>query len=186
MHSILKWIGTWDWGNVADWVSGVGTILAIFVSLFVLFYQIKKVGEQNRKSFFSERNVKTLDDAEEQVINITKKLTRLNNNLKNSSDYTTERKSEWDADLEEILNDLSLVSALINRFVEDKNVENIWPNINASTKVVEGFTAIKNFKCKVGKTSTKEYQHLEKNYKDTDLILTDIQVSISEARRTVY
>lgn len=29
MNIILNWIGTWDWGNVADWVSGIGSIGAI-------------------------------------------------------------------------------------------------------------------------------------------------------------
>jgi len=38
MNSILNWIGTWDWGNVADWVSGVGSLLAVVM----IFIQIRK------------------------------------------------------------------------------------------------------------------------------------------------
>lgn len=32
--SILKWMGTWDWGNVADWFGSVGTIAAVVLVLF--------------------------------------------------------------------------------------------------------------------------------------------------------
>ncbi|WP_367366704.1 hypothetical protein [Leuconostoc pseudomesenteroides] len=45
MKSILNWISTWDWGNVADWLSGVGSVLAI---LFV-YLQIKQQTDQHNE-----------------------------------------------------------------------------------------------------------------------------------------
>lgn len=45
MNSILNWIGTWDWGNVADWVSGIGSVIAIFF----VYRQIKQQTDQHNE-----------------------------------------------------------------------------------------------------------------------------------------
>lgn len=33
MNNILHWIGTWDWGNVADWFGAIGTIGAVWLAI---------------------------------------------------------------------------------------------------------------------------------------------------------
>lgn len=33
MDNILNWIGTWDWGNVADWFGAIGTIGAVWIAV---------------------------------------------------------------------------------------------------------------------------------------------------------
>ncbi|WP_431060899.1 hypothetical protein [Weissella paramesenteroides] len=43
---LAKWIAMWDWGNVADWVSGIGSLGAIFMVLL----QIRK----DKESSFSQ------------------------------------------------------------------------------------------------------------------------------------
>ncbi|MBZ1508865.1 hypothetical protein [Leuconostoc mesenteroides] len=45
MNSILNWIGTLDWGNVADWVSGIGSVIAIFF----VYRQIKQQTDQHNE-----------------------------------------------------------------------------------------------------------------------------------------
>lgn len=42
---IPHWMSTWDWGNVADWLSGTGSVLAI---LFV-YLQIKQQADQHEE-----------------------------------------------------------------------------------------------------------------------------------------
>lgn len=43
---IPNWVSTWDWGNVADWVSGLGSITA----LFFIYVQIKRETDHHNEN----------------------------------------------------------------------------------------------------------------------------------------
>lgn len=47
--SILKWMGTWDWGNVADWVSGIGSIGAILAVYWQSKQDTKRLEKQIKR-----------------------------------------------------------------------------------------------------------------------------------------
>lgn len=48
------WVATWDWGNVADWVSGIGSIGAILA----VYWQVQKQARDNKKSYDQDQEFK--------------------------------------------------------------------------------------------------------------------------------
>lgn len=78
MNSILNWIGIWDWGNVADWLSGVGSLLAILMVLFQI--RKDKESEFNQSRPFFKINFKR-EKINEKLVTAYFDNIRDNNNL---------------------------------------------------------------------------------------------------------
>ena len=64
ISNIIKWIGTWDWGNVADWFGAIGSILAIVSSVIVVKIQLNSQRNLDKERYIFENQNNLLNDTE--------------------------------------------------------------------------------------------------------------------------
>lgn len=65
---ILSFVNSDIFGNVADWASGIGTFVAIIISVKITKKQIIADKEKDRENYFRQRDYETVDRIHEKII----------------------------------------------------------------------------------------------------------------------
>ena len=199
MENIINWMNSNP--GVADWVSGLGTMLAIVVSLLILYYQTKKSTEITNHQFFLERNNNNLDKAEillvhdwyilgeirTQVIDIIATKTYVFNessiNIKNAK-----RVSNFINQLAEMKSNLAVLIIMLSRFEEKSNTNNLFKGIEGTSKAEQldsGLVElIKNFNEINGrqddyKKALKTINVLDKEYEREREVIIELRKAIN-------
>lgn len=161
MDSILKWIGTWDWGNVADWFAALGTIAAIVASVLITRYQIINDRKASKDLFLVQEESSMLDEVSKSIL-IVQAL------IKNVSKSITEIKN---AQNDVSIDDAHKLYADINRLIEP--MENAIDIINS--KLYESGRTRRNY-TKINMDSMRKLLGSLSNFK---LQLSNFKVELS-------
>lgn len=119
MNNISNWIGTLDWGNVADWFGAIGTILAIMVSVWITRYQIVTDKKATKENFFDEQEFIMLNHVSEDIISLRSAFRSINRAFNedgfNLSDQTHSTDKEIETNVKKIE---ELIFQINNRLYE--------------------------------------------------------------------
>lgn len=181
-------IGSW-----ADWVSGVGTILAIIVSLFILYYQTKKSIEITSHQFFLERNNSNFDKAEILLVNDWYILADISTQVKdiistkaypfNESSINiknAKRVSYFIKQLTEMKSHLAVIIVMLSRLEEKSNTDNLFKAMEGTSMVTtinsDLVELIKNF---------REINGCQDNYKKVLTTINQLCEKYSDERKVI-
>lgn len=135
MHSILKWIGTWDWGNVADWFAALGTIAAIVASVLITRYQIINDRKASKDLFLLQEESRMLDEVSKSILivqalinSVSKSITEIKNA---QNDVSIDDAHKLYADINYLIEPMENAIDIINsKLYESARTRQNYTNIN--------------------------------------------------------